>query len=100
MRPHVKEHRLPEVVGLCLGHGMSKFKAATIAEAEMTAAASGHDILLASPLVGSISEDSCGQIPPIAPGCPPRSVANRLRSNEVCSGLIPTAFMAPCERVL
>lgn len=52
LRPHVKTHKLPEVIGLCLAHGIRRFKAATIAEAEMTAAAGGHDILLAYPLVG------------------------------------------------
>ena len=38
LRPHVKTHKMPEVIGLCLAHGIGKFKAATIAEAEMTAA--------------------------------------------------------------
>ncbi len=52
LRPHVKTHKLPEVIGLCLAHGIDKFKTATIAEAEMTAAAGGQDILLAYPLVG------------------------------------------------
>jgi D-serine deaminase-like pyridoxal phosphate-dependent protein len=37
---------------MALRHGITKFKAATIAEAEMTAAAGGADILLAYPVVG------------------------------------------------
>jgi D-serine deaminase-like pyridoxal phosphate-dependent protein len=43
---------MPEVIRLCLRHGIGKFKAATIAEAEMAAAAGGRDILLAYPVVG------------------------------------------------
>jgi len=52
LRPHVKTHKMPEVIRLCLAHGIRKFKAATIAEAEMTAAAGGADVLLAYPVVG------------------------------------------------
>ncbi len=52
LRPHVKTHKMPEVIQLALGHGITKFKAATIAEAEMTAAAGADDILLAYPVVG------------------------------------------------
>ena len=52
LRPHVKTHKMPEVIRLCLRHGIGKFKAATIAEAEMAAASGGKDILLAYPLVG------------------------------------------------
>lgn len=52
LRPHVKTHKMPEVIRLCLRHGIGKFKAATIAEAEMAAAAGGRDILLAYPVVG------------------------------------------------
>ncbi len=52
LRPHVKTHKMPQVVGLALGHGIRKFKAATIAEAEMTAEAGAADILVAYPVVG------------------------------------------------
>lgn len=52
LRPHVKTHKMPEVIRLCLAHGIEKFKAATIAEAEMTAAAGAADVLLAYPIVG------------------------------------------------
>lgn len=52
LRPHVKTHKMAEVVGLCLAHGIRTFKAATIAEAEMTAAAGAEDVLLAYPAVG------------------------------------------------
>jgi D-serine deaminase-like pyridoxal phosphate-dependent protein len=47
LRPHVKTHKLAQVVQMKLDAGITKFKVATIAEAEMTAAAGGEDILLA-----------------------------------------------------
>jgi len=47
LRPHVKTHKLPEVVALEVSRGIRKFKCATIAEAEMTAQSGGDDILLA-----------------------------------------------------
>jgi D-serine deaminase-like pyridoxal phosphate-dependent protein len=43
---------MPEVVGLQIKHGISKFKCATIAEAEMTAGCRANDILLAYQPVG------------------------------------------------
>jgi len=52
LRPHVKTHKLPQIVQMKLSVGIEKFKASTIAEAEMTAAAGGKDILLAYPTVG------------------------------------------------
>ena len=52
LRPHVKTHKLPQVIALELRHGITKFKAATIAEAEMAAAAGAPDVLLAYPIVG------------------------------------------------
>jgi D-serine deaminase-like pyridoxal phosphate-dependent protein len=52
LRPHVKTHKMPEVIRLCLAEGITRFKASTIAEAEMTAGAGGRDILLAYPVVG------------------------------------------------
>jgi D-serine deaminase-like pyridoxal phosphate-dependent protein len=52
LRPHVKTHKMPEVIRLCLAHGIRKFKAATIAEVEMAATAGAADVLLAYPVVG------------------------------------------------
>ncbi|MEY4483332.1 MAG: hypothetical protein RL693_784 [Verrucomicrobiota bacterium] len=52
LRPHMKTHKMPEIIRLHLNHGITKFKCATIAEAEMTAAAGADDILLAYPPVG------------------------------------------------
>jgi D-serine deaminase-like pyridoxal phosphate-dependent protein len=52
LRPHVKTHKMPEVIRLCLAHGIGKFKASTTAEAELAAAAGAADVLLAYPAVG------------------------------------------------
>jgi D-serine deaminase-like pyridoxal phosphate-dependent protein len=52
LRPHVKTHKMPALVRLCETLGIRKHKCATIAEAEMAAAAGGTDVLLAYPLVG------------------------------------------------
>lgn len=47
LRPHVKTHKSAEVTRMLLEAGISKFKCATIAEAEMLAMAGAKDILLA-----------------------------------------------------
>jgi D-serine deaminase-like pyridoxal phosphate-dependent protein len=52
LRPHVKTHKMGEIVRLLESLGIHKHKCATIAEAEMVAAAGGGDVLLAYPLVG------------------------------------------------
>jgi D-threonine aldolase len=52
LRPHVKTHKMPQIVRMKLASGITKFKASTIAEVEMTAAAGGEDILLAYQPVG------------------------------------------------
>ncbi len=52
LRPHLKTHKLAEVVRMKLENGINKFKCATIAEAEMAADAGAPDVLIAYPLVG------------------------------------------------
>src|SRR5262245_14441948 len=52
LRPHVKTHKLGQVIERHLAVGVDKFKAATPAEAEMVAKAGGKDILLALQPVG------------------------------------------------
>lgn len=51
LRPHVKTHKLPEIVRLHSMYGFTKFKSATIAESEMIAMNGGEDILLAYQLM-------------------------------------------------
>jgi D-threonine aldolase len=50
--PHVKTHKLAEMVRMQMGLGIAKFKCATIAEAEMVAGCGAADVLLAYQLVG------------------------------------------------
>src|SRR5689334_14743614 len=52
LRPHLKTSKLPEVVRMHLDQGIARFKVATIAEAEMAAAAGAADVLLAYQPVG------------------------------------------------
>ena len=52
LRPHVKTHKMAAIVQMAREQGIARHKCATIAEAEMVAAAGGVDVLLAYPLVG------------------------------------------------
>lgn len=52
LRPHVKTHKMAEIISLQVRQGIRKFKCATLAEMEMVAANGGMDILLAYPLLG------------------------------------------------
>ena len=37
LRPHVKTHKMSEIIKLQISHGINKFQFSTISEAEMTA---------------------------------------------------------------
>lgn len=50
--PHMKTHKCREVIKMQMAQGISRFKCATIAEAEMTAQCKPDAVLLAYPLVG------------------------------------------------
>ena len=52
LRPHVKTHKLAEVVRLQMAQGVTKFKCATIAELEMVAGCGAADVLFAYQPVG------------------------------------------------
>lgn len=52
LRPHVKTHKSAEVTLLMINAGITKFKCATIAEAEMLGACGAADVLLAYQPVG------------------------------------------------
>ena len=52
LRPHVKTHKMAELVNMHLSAGIEKFKCSTIAEAEMLASSGAKDILLAYQPVG------------------------------------------------
>ncbi len=52
LRPHVKTHKMPDIVRLKIAAGIDCFKVATLAEAEMVAGVGGRDVLVAYPIVG------------------------------------------------
>jgi len=52
LRPHMKTHKMREMLDLQLLVGIKKFKCATIAEAELAATAGVPDLLLAYQPVG------------------------------------------------
>lgn len=56
LRPHVKTNKIAEVCRMMMDSGISKFKCATIAEAEMLAMVGAEDVLLAYQPVGPKAE--------------------------------------------
>lgn len=52
LRPHMKTHKLPQLIRRQLALGITKFKCSTIAEAEMVADCGAPDVLLAGQPVG------------------------------------------------
>jgi len=52
LRPHVKTHKSPDAARLQISEGITRFKCATIAEAEMLALEGAKDVLLAYQPVG------------------------------------------------
>jgi D-serine deaminase-like pyridoxal phosphate-dependent protein len=60
--PHVKTHKLPQLIARQVELGITKFKAATIAEAEMCAAAGAPQVLLAHAPVGPRAERLVGLV--------------------------------------
>ncbi|MDR1500361.1 MAG: D-TA family PLP-dependent enzyme [Tannerellaceae bacterium] len=52
LRPHVKTHKMAAVCSMMMEEGISRFKCATIAEAEMLAMVGAPDVLLAYQPVG------------------------------------------------
>lgn len=50
--PHVKTHKMKQMVRLMMAAGITRFKCATIAEAEMAARCGAGDVLVSYPLVG------------------------------------------------
>ncbi len=52
LRPHVKTNKMAEVCAMLMDAGITKFKCATIAEAEMLGMINTPDVLIAYPLAG------------------------------------------------
>ena len=53
LRPHIKTHKIAEIIKMQLDKGITKFKCATLSEAELLAKCNAKDILLAMQLTGS-----------------------------------------------
>lgn len=52
LRPHVKTHKMAEIIRMQQDAGIRKFKCATLAEAELLARCGAADVLVAYPLTG------------------------------------------------
>ena len=50
--PHVKTHKMAELIDMQLGMGIERFKCATVAEMDMTCSRGAKHVLLAYPLLG------------------------------------------------
>ena len=50
--PHVKTHKMAEMIDMQMGMGITRFKCATIAEMDMTCSRGAEHVLLAYPLLG------------------------------------------------
>lgn len=57
--PHVKSHKMGELIEIQQEYGISRFKCATINEARLAAACSAKDVLIAYPLVGPNILEMC-----------------------------------------
>jgi D-serine deaminase-like pyridoxal phosphate-dependent protein len=53
LRPHIKTHKMAEIVQMQQRHGIQKFKCATIAETELLGQCHAEDVLLAMQPVGA-----------------------------------------------
>lgn len=84
LRPHIKTHKMAEIIDLQLKLGILKFKCATIAEAELLAISRAQDILLAMQPV-SIQIDRLLQLILTYPGSKFSTVVDNLDSMEELS---------------
>jgi D-serine deaminase-like pyridoxal phosphate-dependent protein len=87
--PHVKTHKLAELVRLQMALGIKKFKCATIAEAEMTAGCGAAEVLLAYQPVGP----KVGRLIQLIKKFPPTNFAT-IADDETALRALSTAAMA------
>jgi D-serine deaminase-like pyridoxal phosphate-dependent protein len=87
LRPHVKTHKMAEVISVCLQYGINKFKTTTLAEAEMCALAGASDVLLAYQPVGP----NIGRLHRLATACQ-LTQFSALVDNETSAEEISAAF--------
>ncbi len=83
LRPHIKTHKTAEIIEMQMQHGITKFKCATIAEAELLAQSGAIDILLAMQPVGANLNRFFKLIATY-----PNSVFSTIVDNEITVGLI------------
>lgn len=50
--PHIKSHKMADMIRLSIQHGITRFKCATIAEAEVAASCGSSHVIVAYPLTG------------------------------------------------
>jgi D-serine deaminase-like pyridoxal phosphate-dependent protein len=87
LRPHVKVHKSKQVVAMMMEAGITKFKCATIAEAEMLALAGAPDVLLAYQPVGP----KIKRLIHLIAGYPSTKFACLVDNEQVASGLAADA---------
>ena len=77
LRPHVKTHKTPQIVAMQVRRGITRCKCATIAEAEMSAAAAGSVVITASKPAATSS----------APAMMPGITSGNVTRQNVCHSL-------------
>jgi len=94
LRPHVKTHKVPQIVQMHLDAGVKKFKCSTLSELLMCAEAGADDILLAYPLTNSVL--------PALLRCIQRwaSKTISLMVDNLSSALLLAAFAERCDLAL
>jgi D-serine deaminase-like pyridoxal phosphate-dependent protein len=90
LRPHVKTNKIAEVSSMMLESGIRKFKAATIAEAEMLAMIQAPDTLLAYPVNGPKIKRLISLIKKY-PNTKFSSLVDRIDNAQILSGLFKEA---------
>ena len=83
LRPHVKTHKIPELITLQLKLGITRFKCATISEVKMVAAQGAPDVLLAYPLLGP----ACQKFTQLMGAFPKTRFSVTADSREACLSL-------------
>lgn len=98
LRPHVKTNKTAEVCSMMLEEGITKFKCATIAEAEMLATVGAPDVLLAYQPVGPKADRLANLIkayPAVHFACLTDNGATAKHINDVAEahGIVINAFI-------
>ena len=87
LRPHIKTHKMAEIIEIQMKMGIHKFKCATIAEAELLAICKANDVLLAMQPVALDIERFCKLIEKY-----PNTIFSTLVDNEYSLQAFKTAM--------